>query len=254
MPDLTEPESPQGASDDVTAATPSEEEAVPTTESSNPMLDVHASHQPIHTWKDFLVHIAAIAIGLLLALGLEQAVEWMHSRHQLQQARKELSLELEQNKQILQKNLEQVGKIQAELDRDMRVLHEHEASRTPTSAKLDYSWIFYRTPDAAWEAVKQNGSLSLMPYDELKANTYIYEVFAAIMESADAFNTAIETAGAIARRSPDGNLSHSDTEELITATSEAQGKLAFTARLLRFEQNGLEQSGREFARSTSTAR
>jgi hypothetical protein len=65
-----------------------------------------------------------------------------------------------------------------------------------------------------------------MPYEELKTNVYIYAAFSNVMESAAAFNTAIEIAGAIARRSPDGNLSPRDTEELIAATSDAQGKLA----------------------------
>ena len=35
------------------------------------MLDAHAPHGRIHGWRDFLIHIVAIAIGLLLALGLE---------------------------------------------------------------------------------------------------------------------------------------------------------------------------------------
>lgn len=31
------------------------------------------------------------------------------------------------------------------------------------NAKLDYWWTFYRTPDAAWQALRQNGGVSLMP-------------------------------------------------------------------------------------------
>jgi hypothetical protein len=46
------------------------------------MLDVHAPHEPIHTWKNFLIHIAAIVVGLLIAVSLEQAVEFFHHRHQ----------------------------------------------------------------------------------------------------------------------------------------------------------------------------
>ena len=40
------------------------------------MLDVHAPHEAVHSWKAFFVHIAAISIGLLLALGLEATVGW----------------------------------------------------------------------------------------------------------------------------------------------------------------------------------
>jgi hypothetical protein len=33
------------------------------------MLDIHAPHGGIHTWKDFFIHIATITIGLLIAIG-----------------------------------------------------------------------------------------------------------------------------------------------------------------------------------------
>jgi hypothetical protein len=49
------------------------------------MLDVHASHETIHTWKDFLIHIATICVGLLIALALEQSVEAVHHHHQREQ-------------------------------------------------------------------------------------------------------------------------------------------------------------------------
>ena len=45
------------------------------------MLDVHPPHAPTHTWRDFFIHIATITVGLLIAVGLEQAVEFLHHRH-----------------------------------------------------------------------------------------------------------------------------------------------------------------------------
>jgi hypothetical protein len=40
------------------------------------MLDVHSPHEPIIGWKDFLLHLFTITIGLLIALSLEGTVEW----------------------------------------------------------------------------------------------------------------------------------------------------------------------------------
>jgi hypothetical protein len=51
------------------------------------MLDVHPPHAPTHTWRDFFIHIATIVIGLLIAVGLEQAVEGIHHKHQRQELR-----------------------------------------------------------------------------------------------------------------------------------------------------------------------
>lgn len=49
------------------------------------MLDVHPPHAPTHTWKDFLIHIATICVGLLIAVGLEQTVEAIHRHHERQE-------------------------------------------------------------------------------------------------------------------------------------------------------------------------
>jgi len=54
-------------------------------EISSPMLDVHAPHETIHTWKSFFIHIATIVVGLFIAVSLEQTVEFFHHRHIRQQ-------------------------------------------------------------------------------------------------------------------------------------------------------------------------
>ena len=81
-----------------------------------------------------------------------------------------------------------------------------------------------------------------MPHDELRANVYLYEVFASFMEAVHAFYTQAEVAEAITHRSPDGNLSTRDTDELITATSETQGKLAYAAKFLNYEATQLQKT------------
>ena len=30
------------------------------------MLDVHAPHEAVHTWRDFFIHIATIVVGLVM--------------------------------------------------------------------------------------------------------------------------------------------------------------------------------------------
>ncbi|GAC1422327.1 MAG: hypothetical protein NVSMB62_17930 [Acidobacteriaceae bacterium] len=36
------------------------------------MLGVHPAHHAANTWRDFLIHIATITVGLLIAVGMEQ--------------------------------------------------------------------------------------------------------------------------------------------------------------------------------------
>ena len=65
-------------------------------EISPPMLDVHAPHETVHTWKDFFVHIATIVVGLVIAVGIEQSVEAIRHRHERSDLRETLRRESEQ--------------------------------------------------------------------------------------------------------------------------------------------------------------
>ena len=71
------------------------------------MLEVHPPHENVHSWRQFFIHIVAITIGLLIAIGLEQTVVYFHHRHQLQEARGELAAELESNRRVVHINLEE---------------------------------------------------------------------------------------------------------------------------------------------------
>ena len=68
------PIEPDALSNSLESHAPSEPSAA-IQESENRMLDVHAPHEAVHTWKDFFIHLATISVGLLVAVGLEQTVE-----------------------------------------------------------------------------------------------------------------------------------------------------------------------------------
>jgi hypothetical protein len=210
------------------------------------MIEVHPPHENVHSWTQFFIHIAAITIGLLIAIGLEQTVVYLHHRHQLQEARRELAAELETNRRVVGINLEATRKVIADLDADMAVLRAPQISPSDIRSKLVYGLgNFYWPKDATWQAVKQNGSLGLMAHDELHYYVYIYEDIAIIMEQLSELGGRMELASAIARRTQDGNLTPRDIEELITVTSEAQAKGAYSTLLLRLEENALQEKVEE---------
>lgn len=202
--------------------------------------EVHPSHAAIRTWRDFFVHTVTIVFGLLIAIGLEQTVEYIHHRLQLQEARRELLREVADNRRIVEFNIESTRKAALALDADIALLRARQSSHVPMPQKLDYSWEPWDTADGAWQAAKQSGSLSLMPHAELSRYAHVYAVLAAFMDVLPAFGTRMEVAAAIARRAPDGDLSPKDVEELMSATSEAQGRVALLSRLLGYARDGLQ--------------
>ena len=69
------------------------------------MLDAHAPNATIHTRRDFFVHIATITIGLLIAIALEQFVEYLHHMHQRHELQHDLLEEAKRNRDILKADL-----------------------------------------------------------------------------------------------------------------------------------------------------
>jgi hypothetical protein len=69
------------------------------------MLDVHPAHHAANSWKEFFVHMATIVLGLLIAISLEQSVEWVHHSEQRHQLEEDLRTEAESNLQVIERDL-----------------------------------------------------------------------------------------------------------------------------------------------------
>jgi hypothetical protein len=63
-------------------------------------MEIHPPHQAIQSWREFLLHMTTIVLGILIAIGLEQAVGWVHHRQERSQLQKELREEAEKNQAI----------------------------------------------------------------------------------------------------------------------------------------------------------
>jgi hypothetical protein len=109
-------------------------------EQATPMLDIHVPEHSTRTWRDFFIHIATIVIGLLIAIGLEQTVEYVHHRHQLHEARAAIRAELEVNTRLLDKILAATQTAKSAMQKNAAMLlAAAQKDATPTSA-LDYTW------------------------------------------------------------------------------------------------------------------
>ena len=56
-------------------------------------MDVHKP-KPVHTWREFLKEYAIIVLGVITALAAEQAVEWLHWRHEVELGRNAIAGEI----------------------------------------------------------------------------------------------------------------------------------------------------------------
>ena len=161
-------------------------------------MEVHAPEHAIHTWRDFFIHMATICLGLLIAIGLEQTVEWMHHRHQLHQLRDALDRDAEKavrdadsviNSQLASADFLAQRSLQT---RDASLHHTLLiAVQPPAAARARFDL----PNDAAWKSAKAAGIVSLLPQSEIQAFDEVDEL---VQMSNESFRD-VATSGAAQR-------------------------------------------------------
>jgi hypothetical protein len=142
------------------------------------MLDVHPPHQSTHTWKDFFIHLATIVVGLLIAISLEQSVEYIHHRHQLAETRDALRAERDHNRKSFADDMGEFRRQSAALINNLIVLRYLQQHPGTPQDKLPgiLVWHAYRPTysDSAWKTAQQSNVTALMPQEEVRANDVLY--------------------------------------------------------------------------------
>lgn len=150
------------------------------------MLDVHAPNESIHTWKSFLLHIATIVIGLIIAVGLEQTVAFFHHRHQLHKLQQDLQSEAKGNQDRAAINLRHI-------DLDLSWLLElHNRIDALRAGQAKAAFTYPPPPpgypgdpqdtdralflEAVWNNARQAALIDLLPADEAQFFSRCYLV------------------------------------------------------------------------------
>jgi len=162
------------------------------------MLDVHPPDEAVHSWKDFFIHIATIVVGLCIAVGLEQVVEFFHHRHEVRDTREKLREERRDNHRqlVLETSVWRVEV--AALKNNMLVLQYLQKHPGTPEEKLpgtlvwgQHSAIFVHT---AWDAAQRDGIAALMPGDETAENAKLYKLLQRIEDAHDQVWFAVNAA------------------------------------------------------------
>lgn len=124
------------------------------------MIDVHPAPHAAHSWREFFVHIATIAIGLLLALGLEQTVELVHRHHQRDRLEDALRSESFLNRRLVAYNTDSVNQVRRNIRLNMTTLERDGKNFVPVAPTHDTFLPFINT---AWTAARNSDLLGLLP-------------------------------------------------------------------------------------------
>ena len=142
------------------------------------MLDVHPPLEALHTWKGFCIHIATIVIGLCIAVGLEQTVEYFHHRHQVAETREALRAEREGNIHAFAESVSEFHRQSAALINNIIVLRYLQQHPDTQEAQLPGILVWHAIPgkysDSAWRTAQQSNVTALMPQDEVRRYAALY--------------------------------------------------------------------------------
>ena len=143
------------------------------------MIDVHPPHEAAHTWKDFLIHIATIVIGLLIAIGLEQGVELFHHHREVVETREALHNERDQNRRAFAEGMQEFYRQTAALNNNLLVLNYLRTHPHPSPQDLPGVLVWHATrtnvSDSAWRTAQQSNVTALMPQSEVRRDAILYE-------------------------------------------------------------------------------
>ena len=138
-----------------------------TPETSSPMLEVHAPHESIHTWKSFLIHIATIVIGLFIAVGLEQSVEFFHHRHIREQLEEQMREVFAGDIQSDANSIQQLDAFRGYLSQVRAAiiarLEGRQEPAPPAATDPRMATLTTFPTLAPYDAAKENGTVAYLP-------------------------------------------------------------------------------------------
>jgi hypothetical protein len=137
-------------------------------------MDVHPPGQSISSWKDFLIHLVTITIGLFIALSLEAAVAAMHHRHLVRDARASLHQEIAANHALYAANVRRLEDNRQQLQRDIDQLRQLRGGKGVDKPQLSWSWQWNSYSGVSWRTARDSGAVSYMDPDLISSYSWIY--------------------------------------------------------------------------------
>jgi hypothetical protein len=187
-------------------------------------MDVHAPHEPIHTWRDFAIHLIVVTIGLFIALSLEALVEHLHQRHLLHTAETNLHIELHGNHDLLAGDEHHLDRTEAKLQQDIATLIARKSN--PSFAEpLNFDWAWNGMEDSAWTTARDSGALALMPFDTQQGWSVIYGQQGAVNQQASVYIADIYRAAAPTKGRPFAELTPAQLDQTVAGLQQALADL-----------------------------
>jgi hypothetical protein len=133
--------------------------------------------KPLHGWREFAGEVGIIVIGVLIALGAGQVVEWLHDRQVAEDARENVRAEAKLDLGFIQGRIAEQRCIEArlaELSTMLGKAGQGSLDPQPTWIAKPPTVPFFT---ARWQAATASGRNSLFPRKEQEQFGTLYQIF-----------------------------------------------------------------------------
>ena len=131
-------------------------------------MDLHAPGGPIHSLKDFFIHLGIVTLGILIALGLEQLVEMHHRAVIAREAVAGFRREIADNEENVRAEIAAMPGLREKIAAAVQKLS------VPPAAAASEEPIVYPginldfTSSASWDTAIATQALNELPYNVVK--------------------------------------------------------------------------------------
>ena len=170
------------------------------------MIDIHPPQHAAITRREFFVHLFIVVLGILIAIGLEQSVEYFHHRHQVSELRREFETERRANIIHFDAGTAEWRRFAPLLQGNLRTLaylHAHPGA-LPSQWPSRMSWytMSFSVSNAAWKTAQEGSTLEYMPRAEVQHWASFYSQLETLANESSEQRDALFRARAFLQHAP----------------------------------------------------
>jgi hypothetical protein len=152
------------------------------------MIDIHPPHHAATTRREFFIHLSTVILGILIAIGLEQAVEAIHHAHERRVLIENFHHECAANLKVFDADLDIVHRNIAWARTSLALLRNATPERgsiTVTAMQPGELRGMHSPSRSVWSVAKSSGKVELLPEN-------IAEIFDRVDAEGEHFNDLIQ--------------------------------------------------------------
>ena len=136
-------------------------------------MEIHKP-KPIHSWRELLTEIGVVVIGIVIAICLEQFVEYLHWNSEVKIARKALTAEMAIIDTFYASRLVMAPCVDHKLDRVTGMISDIAAGRPPSAIVTSFNGLGALLSDSEWQSERSSQALTHFPREELALMSRFY--------------------------------------------------------------------------------